>query len=161
MTGVPVAYSDEVILTGWSDSGGQGRRVQFLLPEGPDSPAEHPFKRYTRRIGKKGGTRFQMVLVEIGDDEHPVDRDLVGGPIAKHAGRLCKDIAFQQYLVSKRDSYVPETFESSGVCSEDMAAEYVRRVCGVERRRLLDHSHEAAETYQREIVGKFTRWHEE
>jgi hypothetical protein len=78
------------------------------------------------------GTRYQMVLVEISDDETPVDhkaierdkwRDL--GPV-KQAGIRCKDPEFWEYLTE--DLHFPP------ILDEDMAATCIREQCQVESR---------------------------
>jgi hypothetical protein len=75
------------------------------------------------------GTRFACVLVEVNDDESPVDhkamdrdkwRDL--GP-AKQAGMRCKEPMFWAFL--------NEELHFAGVTSEQRAAEAVRTHCGV------------------------------
>lgn len=79
----------------------------------------------------KMGTRFQCVLVEIGDDESPVDhatiekgkwRDL--GP-AKQAGMRCKEPMFWAFLSETRDT---------PVFNERNAADFVREHCEIESR---------------------------
>lgn len=74
------------------------------------------------------GTRYQCVLVEISDDETPVEhvakerdkwRDLGA---AKQAGMRCKEPTFWAFL---REEY------SEPVESDDSAAIVIRRLCGV------------------------------
>jgi hypothetical protein len=78
------------------------------------------------------GTRFVCVLVEVNDDETPVDhkamerdkwRDL--GP-AKQAGIRCKDPVFWAYL--SEECVGPDVDDEAG------AADFVREVCGVASR---------------------------
>jgi hypothetical protein len=80
------------------------------------------------------GTRFQCVLVEINDDESPVDhkaeerdkwRDL--GPV-KQAGIRCHDPVFWAFL--REDLHY-------SVNSEERAAEIVRNICEVTSRAEL------------------------
>jgi hypothetical protein len=87
------------------------------------------------------GTRFACVLVQIDDDESPVDhkardrgawREL--GP-TKQAGIRCKEPLFWAYL--------NEELHFS-VSSEQMAAEAVRAHCGIGSRRELASDQEAA-----------------
>lgn len=83
------------------------------------------------------GTRFMCVMVEVNDDETPVDhraesrdkwREL--GP-AKQAGIRCKDPVFWAYLREGMHHYVE-------VDDEDSAAEAVRDICGVASRSDLN-----------------------
>jgi hypothetical protein len=82
----------------------------------------------TRITGALMGTRYQCALVEVNDDETPVDhkakerdkwRDL--GPV-KQAGIRCADPVFQAFL---REHY-EET-----ISDEEGAAECVRYACNV------------------------------
>lgn len=77
------------------------------------------------------GTRYQCVLVEVNDDESPIDhkaqerdkwRDL--GP-ARQAGMRCKEPTFWAYL-SEEKGYP--------IADEPDAAEAVRDICGVASR---------------------------
>ena len=86
------------------------------------------------------GTRFQVALVEIGDDELPTEkpkgkvdwRDLQP---AAQAGIRCADPVFRKFLF---ESYSNEWLESG----ED-ASESVRLICGVESRSKLSTNHKA------------------
>jgi hypothetical protein len=83
------------------------------------------------------GTRFACVLVEVNDDETPVDhraldrdkwRDL--GP-AKQAGIRCKEPIFWAFL--GEDMHFPN------ITNEQRAADAVRNHCGVTSRSELGH----------------------
>jgi hypothetical protein len=82
------------------------------------------------------GTRFACVLVEINDDETPVDHQAMErdkwralGP-ARQAGIRCKEPVFWAFL--------SEHMIYSGCNSEEGAAIAVRDYCGVASRSLLD-----------------------
>lgn len=88
------------------------------------------------------GTRFACVLVEINDDETPVDhkaamrdkwRDL--GP-TKQAGMRCTDPVFWAWLEEERHYQV---------ANSEQAAEVVRDICGVASRRDLEKPGNATE----------------
>ena len=108
----------------------------------------------TRLMKAAMGTRYQCVLVEISDDESPVDhkgqdrekwRDL--GPV-QQAGMRCSEPIFWAFLEESTNEYC-ERGEStvrryrSGdddflpVRNETEAAECVRRLCGVTSRKDL------------------------
>lgn len=160
-----ISYQGEAMLSNWSETAAAGRKVEFWLPEGADAPDEHPFKYYTRRLRGSPGTRFQMVLVEIDDDDKPLPRgtgeakprltqggELVGGAIAKHAGRLCKDSDFHEYMMGlDYDGEPPEV-------NEEAATTYVREICGVRSRRELDHDRDAQVRYENRVVRPFNHW---
>jgi hypothetical protein len=82
------------------------------------------------------GTRFQCVLVEINDDEEPVDhkaeardkwRDL--GP-TKQAGIRCGDPVFWAWMEEK--------LKKPDINSHEAAAKIVREMCGVTSRSEFD-----------------------
>jgi hypothetical protein len=82
------------------------------------------------------GQRFACVLVEINDDESPVNHQAIDrnkwaelGP-TKQAGIRCNDRMFWAFL--------QEELHFPGVQSEDTAAIAVRMHCGIESRRDLD-----------------------
>lgn len=66
-----VAFQGEVMLLNWAESNTRGRTVTFQLPEEGE---QHPFRHFTVKSGKKAGQRFMQVLVQIDDDETPVER---------------------------------------------------------------------------------------
>ena len=158
-----VADSIEVMLAGWSETSTRGRSVTFFLPEDTD---EHPFKKHTVRRGKHGGTRFQMVLVEIADDDTLVDQaareqveTVTGGGMAKNAGMLCRDPAFADYVIARFPTWAGGVLDESPHWDRfQVAAEYVRHVCCVSSRAMLDHDSEAGERYRHIVKGEYTRW---
>lgn len=67
---IPIAFSGEIMLTGWGENHRVGRTATFRLPE--DEP-EHPFRGMAVSAGKTVGQRFMAVLVMLNDDETPND----------------------------------------------------------------------------------------
>lgn len=114
-----VAFQGEVLLLNWGDTSTRGRTVTFQLA---DEGEEHPFKHHP--IGRKTGRRFMAVLVEIGDDERPVEKTP-----AQMAYLLCKDTMFQHFLDER--SFVE-------VCSEATARHHILSACGITSRSSLD-----------------------
>lgn len=94
------------------------------------------------------GTRFACVLVEVNDDETPVDHRAMDrdkwrelGP-AKQAGIRCKEPMFWAYLA--------EELHFGNITNEQRAAEAVRQQCGVASRSELS---QPGNSHAREI------WH--
>jgi hypothetical protein len=82
------------------------------------------------------GTRYQCVLVEVGDDEEPIDHNAMerdkwraAGPV-KQAGIRCTDPVFWAYL--------SEEHEHGDVNNGPDAAQVVRTICDVASRADLD-----------------------
>lgn len=74
---------------------------------------------------------------------------LKGGELAKLAGILCNDPAFQVWL----DGAFPDVHEHAPAALEgaELAAYIVRTVCCVESRAHLDHDHRAAVLFHQSI----------
>ena len=48
------------------------------------------------------GSRYMVVMVRLGDDERPVNREeYAGAQLVKLAGMLCRDRSFWEYLYEK------------------------------------------------------------
>lgn len=153
-----VAYAGEVQLVDstWRES--SGYISKFLLHESDEGG--HPLKRF----GK--GTRFQLVLVEVDDDEEPIDQVMKqkierylksqekGGKHSKEAGMLCKARDFQAYLY-RLGKISPEWDEKM---REEAARMYVYKICGIKSRRELDHDEHKAAAFKTLIVLPFLKW---
>lgn len=63
-------YHGETQIAGWGETHSGGRKVTFWFTE--DDPQFEVFKTLTRRDGGKSGQRFMMALVQIGDDDKPI-----------------------------------------------------------------------------------------
>ena len=98
------------------------------------------------------GTRYQVVMVEIGDDEEPVDRSepKPGDPVksvkgyakppmteAQRCGVLCTDPAFQVWLEQTYPSYWRYVADGARDAT-DTAAATVRQVLCLTSRKELD-----------------------
>lgn len=137
------AFSGEVQFRRWSDSSTQGVQVTFALPS---SDELEPLK------GKEG-KRFMAVLVEIGDDELPVEpqkRKDTRGPLCREACDLCANGQFQRWI---------------GVAdmprAELAAREWVIAKCRVLSRKQLDENPRAAELFKQEVRIPFFRFQKE
>lgn len=104
------------------------------------------------------GTGFMalLTLVQIGDDEVPIDQvskealeRLKGGPRSKHAAQLCKDPDFQEWV---------RPFVRSAKSDEGRAAYFMRDRCGITSRAELDHDAGAWARFLRLVEGPFLRW---
>jgi hypothetical protein len=146
-----IVFQGEMQLAGWQETHSGGAKVTFWLPSSDDLD---PFRTLTSRKGKIAGHRLAVVMVEIGDDELPVDQqpDAVaqaakGGQLAKLAGVLCNDPRFIGFLYSERADLVDAVPIMEFSDESEMAAEVVRRACGVKSRAELDHNETAAKIF--------------
>jgi hypothetical protein len=92
------------------------------------------------------GKRYMLALVEIGEDEQPIQKPevekLKGGALSVLAARWCADEGFRAWF---------------GCATEKDAAERVRRLCDVTSRAHIDHTAEAGEKFQRHIRGPYMK----
>ena len=158
MTSIKPTFSGEIQFAGWTDSHTGGPKVTFWLQSSEDLEA---FRAMTVRKGNVAGQRFMAALVEIGDDEQPVQlippdsRELEkpkGGALAKLAGMWCNDPEFQNWAMGATHNgiYWP--------CDNPQEAkELVCELCGIESRAELDNSPEAAEKFHSLIRGPYQK----
>lgn len=81
---------------------------------------------------------FEQAAPKTEPDSEPNPEKLKGGELAKLAGRLCNDPAFQQWVFAQSCGPV------SGMSPEDSVAKIIRRECGIASRSELDHNKQAA-----------------
>lgn len=143
-------FQGEVQLAGWSESHNGGCKVTFWLADSADLDA---FRALTVRKGNTAGQRLACVLVEIGDDEQPVQPPPVaqpeapkGGPLAKLAGMWCESAAFASWL----ERTYTDTWAVSSVTEPESkrCATTLRILCGIDSRAQLDHDDKAATRFQ-------------
>ncbi len=139
-------WQGEVQFRRYSDTSTQGQQVVFALE---DREALAPF------IGKEG-KRFMAVLVEIGDDEQPVqpsqNQKARGGLLSQWAAMRCGEPQFREWLFAQ----FPSIRVPKGLPSEE-AADVIRLVCGVESRTQLDHDQSAADVFHKRIRGPWQK----
>lgn len=128
-----IAYQGEMQLLSWSNSATGGPKVVIALP---DEDALEPFKRMTLRKGKRAGQRFMAVLVEVDDQEQPVEQERSGPKPSQVAYLLCNDPDFQRWANANQWD-VPVT-------NADEARTYICTRCGVDSRSDLDRDAMAA-----------------
>lgn len=110
-------------------------------------------------FGKPGAPMALAPLVPgyAAKSDEPKPEPPKGGPLAKLAGLWCGNPAFQRWL---KLTY-PERWEDARseypiFADDSLAAEVVRRICGVESRAELDHNEEAAEAFHLHIRVPFS-----
>ena len=99
-------------------------------------------------------TRFRCALVEIGDDEQPVipEEVRVAAKAVAVAGQMCREQAFQAWVVSKAES---AEWIASGV-DEENAAGALKYLLEIESRADLA-SDEGARDEFRELIREYQR----
>lgn len=77
-----------------------------------------------------------------------------GAELARLAGRLCNFAAFQAYVVEQVGA------PATGVKLMQHAAQFIRTICGVDSRAMLDHSAGAAYLFHERVRKPFVAWME-
>ncbi len=142
MSQTNIAFQGEIMLLNWAESSTRGRTVTFLLSEDGES---HPFKDFTIRQGKRAGQRFMAVLVQIDDNEQPVQQPTQR--LSQTAAVMCKDPEFWTWASSR-------TFDP--VNTEDTARQFMLDIVGIQSRGELDRDASAADRFNRLVVMPFS-----
>lgn len=136
-----VCYSDEAMLLGWAESNTRGRTVTFLLPETGD---EHPFRHFTVKSGKRAGQRFLLTLVQLDDDERPVEKTP-----SQLAFLLCQDEQFW-FWANER------SFDT--IDNEQAARAFILTACKIDSRSKLDTNMHARATWEATIYQPYRKY---
>lgn len=96
------------------------------------------------------GARYQVVMVRLGTDETPMDRqaEFEGDKAIRVAGLLCRDGTFWKYLWS-----TDQIFEED----EESCTEWLRNYLGVTSRSELK-TNEEARILLKKIIREFNAW---
>lgn len=94
------------------------------------------------------GARYQVVMVRLGDDEKPLNRDNFS-EIVKLAGMLPRNPEFRKWLVSEGHIFLDH--------DEDDATYWLKIQCQIESRRELA-TNQAAAAKLRQINKEFQAW---
>lgn len=153
-----IAYAGELAVykLKWSDT--HGYTAEFGMHEGDEGG--HPLKRF----GK--GTRFYVTLVELADDEQPIDQVAKariekyikeaskGGKLSREAGMLCRSREFQLYLYHQH--HIAPGWDEK--LREQAARHYLCKTVGIKSRAELDHDEHKAAVYKNLIVDEYFKW---
>lgn len=117
-----------------------------------------------RSMVEVGDDPYWLTLVQIDDDEKPIDQKkaevmdtLKGGPKSKRAAMLTQDDTFLEYVRFRMAA-------SQGAPEDDIspkqADQWLKEQCGIESKRELDHSDAAWDLFQTRVMSPFIRWGE-
>lgn len=140
-------FQGEVQLAGWSESHNGGAKVTFWLP---DAESLDAFRVLTTKKGNTAGHRLMAVLVEIGDDEQPVEPEPPKvGPLAYWMVRRCAEPEFWRWL---------EQSTGGPVQNPVRAASAVKMILGVKSRKEVDADPDKAALFHERIRGPYAKW---
>ncbi len=140
------AFQGEVQFRRYSDTSTQGQQVVFAVQGREELEAF---------IGKEG-KRFMAVLVEIGDDEQPIEQPKPReqlGDLCYRAVMWCADPEFIKWS---------NTTTHNGILwhlrDEKDAKEFICELCGIASRKELDTNPRAAKAFNELIRGPYQKY---
>lgn len=159
-----VIFNGEVMLAGWTDTSNQGQTIKLWLDDEAD---RHPFAGYLRRTHKSVGSIFAVALVELSDDDAPVDQQAetaLGD--ARTVRTTKKALSSSAHLMVTGElfvRYVRETvrFKPGIIVTPDVARRWVKDRLQVESLSDLDRDPGKAREYHEVIRRPFARWNGE
>jgi len=130
------------------------RKVGFRQSRDGDviSFALHPDEDTEHLSLPKVGTRFGAVIVQLADDDRPVEKRKPH-PLVQRAGILCNDPQFQAFILSGW----PLDWGATDGSFVERAAHVLRMVCGIQSRKELVANHEAAAAFE-DLYDRFEKW---
>lgn len=147
MNKLPTVFEGEVQLLRWSDTSSQGATITLQLANPEDLER---FKTMTLAKGKQVGQRLMVAIVEIGDDELPVEQPKKSvGELCIMACNFCTDRNFWKWI---------EGQYGCDIDNEAMAKDFVLDICSITSRRHLDSNETAAQKFHNEIRKPFVAW---
>lgn len=161
-------FTGEIQLAGWSESHNGGCKVTFWL----QSPDElEAFRALTVRKGNTAGHRFMAALVEIGDDEYPVQyppgafiecdknqKPLIG-PLAYWAVMRCKEHEFFKFIDDAYRKFLGDVTPTDFKSSEEFCKHAVLVMCNcVESRSEIDNDPEKTRLFHVNVRGPYAKY---
>lgn len=133
------AFQGEVQFRRYSDTSTQGAQIVLALADRDE---------LSTFIGKEG-KRFMAVLVEVGDDELPVEPKI--GPLGYWLVLRCNEQEFWRWLET-------EVTDGNPVESSDEAARAVKLYMDVKSRKDIDGNPAKERQFHEWIRGPYSRW---
>jgi len=148
-----IAFKGEAQLLRWSETSNQGATITLMLSSADDLER---FKLMTLAKGKQSGQRLMTVMVEIGDDELPVEQPAPvtqkakAGMLCVMACKFCEDPLFHDWVSTR-----------VGICQDASSArKFILKYCSVDSRKDLDIDKFAAMRFHTLIRLPFLEWKE-
>ncbi len=137
--------------TGWRVSNNEGALVKMELADEEDY---NFFRLLPAMVSSENPIKWEVVIAEVDDEGKKVDQKQReehetrrGGPLSQHAGRLCNDRDFQQWVGQKEGL--------KRIAKPEECAEFIREKCDIKSRADLDHDERAAERYHKWVTKPY------
>jgi hypothetical protein len=138
-----IAFQGEMMLLQWAESSTRGRTVTFLLDE---TGEQHPFREFSIKSGKRAGQRFMAVLVELDENDQPVEQQM---KLSQQAFIFCNDPQFWEWANER-------TFDN--IDNADAARAFILNLLRITSRSQIDSDPEVADGFKRLILQPFNAY---
>ena len=152
-------FSGEVRFKSYADSSSSGARVTFTLDD-----RDH----LSKFVGLEG-KRYMLAIVEIGDDEQPVQQPPEKEPIGalcQWAVLRCREGLFYQFIAPIYDKFMGGDglghgdLDIDGMTKEDFCKHAVLVICGCQSsRKELDTDPQVAKNFKERIMRPYERYY--
>ncbi len=154
-------FTGEVMFAAWHDTSTQGQTVKFWLD---NESTRHPFDGFTARGRTNTGSMFAVILVELGEDDQPVDQ--TAEKTIEEAHKPKQALSSQAHLMVTSDLFVQYVREcavlkSGTKVTPDVAKRWVKHKLSIESLSDLDRDAEKAKVFHEKIRRPFARWNGE
>jgi hypothetical protein len=155
---VKPCFTGEVMLAGWADTHNGGAKVTLWLADDHDLEC---FRRMTVRKGKVAGQRLMCVLVEIDEQENPVNQELADMATKRKPSAEAHLVIMGEHF----QRYFRENIRVGQTSTADWDAERIRAAVksriGVASLAEIDRDPAARKRYHDLIWLPFSEWAEE
>lgn len=157
-------WRGETMLAGGGNPLQSGMWVKFWFP---DEDLDHQFAGCSPRTQKLPGDLFDVVLVEVADDETLIDEAKRKNAdqhhrgeqrLAQYAALLGTNELFLQWLSEAVLMPDNKPREVKWWKVEDHVARYIRWICKIDSRAELDRNAQAAELFHKHVREPYNRW---
>lgn len=154
-----LAVHTEAQLADYGETANGGPYVKLRLN---DATELDPFRGQDRAAKNKAGKRYILMLVEVADDEKPVDQHkaqqaerVKGGPRSKRAARLCLEVDFASFVSASSPTFRKAHAHLSDT---EFCRQYILETCRIDSRAQLDHNDRAAHLFEKSVIGPYMQW---
>lgn len=155
-----MVYNGQLQLASWAESE-RGQSVRFWLDEEAE---RHPFAGYDKRTRTEQGSKFALVLVQLTDDNQPVDQVAQGRAEAVEQARGKRKLSAEAHLMVTGDAFLRymtmciPILDGQPPWTADRARRWVKWRVRIPSLADLDRDEEAAERFHELIRKPFAEW---
>jgi hypothetical protein len=155
-----VVYDGMLQLASWSDTD-RGKSARFWIDEDAE---RHPFAGYDKRTRTEPGSKFTLVLVQLTDDNKPVDQVALAREEALERARGQRKLSAEAHLMVTGERFlqylqnVAPPSKGQPPWTADRARRWVKWRLGISSLSMLDSMENAGKRFHEEIRKPFAAW---